>query len=190
MRAGCRRTARDGPFSDPARGRVRGRLWRPRLTRDRTAAACRGSWGRSRPRAASRTRPRCRPRVLFGTRRGHTHGPSPGPWRGRADGRGAIPWSRSRFDARRDGVRSRETLRGRVGLTLEQRSDPFQHVRGDLPTTALRAEDLLQLPLEVGVPAAGVAATQVSLDLDAQRTDELTVEVELDLLQHVLTLSR
>jgi hypothetical protein len=73
---------------------------------------------------------------------------------------------------------------------LEQRSDPFQQVRGNLPTSALRAEDLLQLPLEVGVPAAGVAATQVSLDLDVQRTDELTVEVELDLLQHVLTLSR
>jgi hypothetical protein len=35
-----------------------------------------------------------------------------------------------------------------------------------------------------------VAATQVSLDLDVQRADELTVEVELDLLQHVLTLSR
>jgi hypothetical protein len=35
-----------------------------------------------------------------------------------------------------------------------------------------------------------VAATQVSLDLDVQRADELTVEVELDLLQHVLALSR
>jgi hypothetical protein len=73
---------------------------------------------------------------------------------------------------------------------LEQRPYPVQQVRRDVPTTALRAEDLLQLPLEVGVPAAGVAATQVSLDLDVQRADELTVEVELDLLQHVLALSR
>ena len=40
------------------------------------------------------------------------------------------------------------------------------------------------------MPAAGVAATQVSLDLDVQRADELTVDVELDLLQHVLALSR
>jgi len=73
---------------------------------------------------------------------------------------------------------------------LEQGTDPFQQVGRDVPTTALRAEDLFQLPLEVGVPAARVAATQVSLDLDVQRTDELTVEVELDLPQHVLTLSR
>ena len=73
---------------------------------------------------------------------------------------------------------------------LEQRPHPFQQVRRDVPTTALRAEDLLQLPLEVGVPAAGVAATQVSLDLDVQRADELTVEVELDLLQHVFAVSR
>jgi hypothetical protein len=73
---------------------------------------------------------------------------------------------------------------------LEQRPYPFQQVGRDVPATALRAEDLLQLPLEVGVPTAGVAATQVSLDLDVQRADELTVEVELDLLQHVLALSR
>jgi hypothetical protein len=73
---------------------------------------------------------------------------------------------------------------------VEQRPYPFQQVRRDVPRTALRAEDLLQLPLEVGVPAAGVAATQVSLDLDVQRADQLTVEVELDLLQHVLALSR
>lgn len=83
-----------------------------------------------------------------------------------------------------------KTLRGRVVLKLEQRPYPFQQVRRDVPASALRAKDLLQLPLEVGVPAAGVAATQVSLDLDVQGADELTVEVELDLLQHVLTLSR
>jgi hypothetical protein len=40
------------------------------------------------------------------------------------------------------------------------------------------------------VPAAGVATAQVPLDLEAHGSDELTVEVELDLLQHMIAVSR
>jgi hypothetical protein len=73
---------------------------------------------------------------------------------------------------------------------LEQRSEPVHELGRHLVASALGPKDLLEPPLERGVPAAGVAAAQVVLDLDAHRSDELSVEVELDLLQHVFTVSR
>ena len=59
-----------------------------------------------------------------------------------------------------------------------------------LVAPALGPKELLQPPLERGVPAAGVAPAKVLLDLDAHGSDELTVEVELDLLQHMFAVSR
>ena len=59
-----------------------------------------------------------------------------------------------------------------------------------LVAPAFGPQELLEPSLERGVTAAGVAAAQVLFDLDAQRSDELTVEVELDLLQHVFAVSR
>jgi len=77
----------------------------------------------------------------------------------------------------------------RVG-PLEQRAEPIDELGRHMVTPALGPQDLLEPPLERGVPAAGVAAAQVVLDLDAHRSDELSVEVELDLLQHVFAVSR
>jgi len=73
---------------------------------------------------------------------------------------------------------------------LEQRPEPVDELGRHLVASALGPQDLLEPPLERGVPAAGVAAAQVVLDLDAHRSKELPVEVELDLLQHVFTVSR
>jgi hypothetical protein len=73
---------------------------------------------------------------------------------------------------------------------LEHRPDPLQQLGGDVVAAALGAERLLQLPLEVGMPRARVAASEVSLDLDTLEPDQLTVEVELDLSQDVLAVSR
>jgi hypothetical protein len=55
---------------------------------------------------------------------------------------------------------------------------------------AFRAEHLFQASLEVGVAGAGGAFPEVALDLHALDANELTVEVELDLSEHVLALSR
>jgi hypothetical protein len=66
------------------------------------------------------------------------------------------------------------------------RADPFEHLDGHVVTPALDAEDFLQASLEVGVLVARRAIPQVPLDLDALDRRELTVEVELDLSQHVL----
>jgi hypothetical protein len=73
---------------------------------------------------------------------------------------------------------------------LEQRPEPLDELGRHLVASALGPEYLLEPPLERGVPAAGVAAAQVLLDLDAHGGDELSVEVELDLLQHVFAVSR
>jgi hypothetical protein len=73
---------------------------------------------------------------------------------------------------------------------LEQRTEPVDELGRNLVASALGPKDLLEPPLERGVPAAGVAPAQVVLDLDAHRSDELSVEVELDLLQHVFAVSR
>jgi hypothetical protein len=59
-----------------------------------------------------------------------------------------------------------------------------------LVAPALGPQELLEPSLERCVPATGVAAAQVLLDLETHGSDELTVEVELDLLQHVFAVSR
>jgi hypothetical protein len=73
---------------------------------------------------------------------------------------------------------------------LEQCPEPVDQLGRHLVAPALGPQDLLELPLERGVSAAGVAAAQVLLDLDAHGGNELSVEVELDLLQHVFAVSR
>jgi hypothetical protein len=73
---------------------------------------------------------------------------------------------------------------------LEQRPEPVDELGRHLVASALGPQDLLQPSLERGVPAAGVAPAQVVLDLDAHRSDELSVEVELDLFQHLFAVSR
>jgi hypothetical protein len=73
---------------------------------------------------------------------------------------------------------------------LEQRPKPVDELRWHLVASTLGPKDLLEPPLERGVPAAGIAAAQVLLDLDAHGSDELSVEVELDLLQHAFAVSR
>ena len=61
---------------------------------------------------------------------------------------------------------------------------------GHLVASALGAQHLLQAPLELGVAAARGALPEVPLDLHALHADELTIEVELDLAEHVLAVSR
>jgi len=73
---------------------------------------------------------------------------------------------------------------------LEQSSESVDELGWHLVASALGPQDLLEPPLELGVPAAGVAAAEVLLDLGAHGGDELSVEVELDLLQHVFAVSR
>jgi hypothetical protein len=73
---------------------------------------------------------------------------------------------------------------------VEQRPEPVDELGRNLVAPALGPQELLQPPLERGVPAAGVATAQVPLDLEAHGSDELTVEVELDLLQHMIAVSR
>jgi hypothetical protein len=77
----------------------------------------------------------------------------------------------------------------RVGR-VEQCPETVHEFGRYLVAPALGPKELLQPPLERGVPAAGVAAAKVLLDLDAHGSDELTVEVELDLLQHMFAVSR
>ena len=76
----------------------------------------------------------------------------------------------------------------RVGR-VEQCPETVHEFGRYLVAPALGPKELLQPPLERGVPAAGVAAAKVLLDLDAHGSDELTVEVELDLAQDVLAVS-
>src|SRR4029453_13672394 len=95
------------------------------------------------------------------------------------------PIGRSRGDPGRAPAGS-----GRVGVgPLEERPEPVDELGRHLVAPALGPQDLLEPPLERGVPAAGVAAAQVVLDLDAHRSDELSIEVELDLLQHMFAVS-
>jgi hypothetical protein len=77
----------------------------------------------------------------------------------------------------------------RVGR-VEQCPEAIDELGRYLVAPALRPQELLQPPLERGVPATGVATAQVPLDLQAHGSDELTVEVELDLLQHMFAVSR
>ena len=73
---------------------------------------------------------------------------------------------------------------------LDRGAEPLDELGWDLVATALGPKDVLQALLERGVPAAGVAAAEMALDLDPQRFDELPVQVELELLEHVFAVSR
>jgi hypothetical protein len=73
---------------------------------------------------------------------------------------------------------------------LEHRPNPVEQLGWHIAATALVAEHLLQLALEVGMPGARIAAAEVLLDLDALQPHELTVEVKLDLSKHVFAVSR
>jgi hypothetical protein len=73
---------------------------------------------------------------------------------------------------------------------VEQRPEAVDEFGRYLVAPAFGPQEILEPSLERSVPAAGVAAAQVLLDLDAQRSDELSIEVELDLLQHVFAVSR
>jgi len=73
---------------------------------------------------------------------------------------------------------------------IEQRTEAVDELGRYLVAPALGPKEFLELSLERGVPAAGVAAAEVLFDLDAHGSDELSVEVELDLLQHVFAVSR
>jgi hypothetical protein len=73
---------------------------------------------------------------------------------------------------------------------IQERADPGVELGRDVVAPALRAEHLLQPALEIGMASAGMAATQMPLDLDALEPDELPVEVELDLSKDVFAVSR
>jgi len=73
---------------------------------------------------------------------------------------------------------------------VEQPPEAVDELGRYMVAPALGPQELLEPPLERGVPAAGVAAPEVLLDLEAHGSDELTVEVELDLLQHVFAVSQ
>jgi hypothetical protein len=73
---------------------------------------------------------------------------------------------------------------------IEHRPQPLDELGWHLVASALGPQDLREPALEIGVTGARIAAAQVLLDLDAHRSDELPVEVELDLLQHVFAVSR
>jgi hypothetical protein len=71
----------------------------------------------------------------------------------------------------------------------EHRADAFDDLLGDIVAAALRAEHLLQSALELGVPVTRGTLPEMPLDLHALQTDELAIEVELDLTEHVLAVS-
>jgi hypothetical protein len=73
---------------------------------------------------------------------------------------------------------------------LDRGAEPLDELGRDLVAPALGPKDVLQPLLERGVPAARPAAAEMALDLDPQRFDELSVQVELDLLEHVFAVSR
>jgi hypothetical protein len=73
---------------------------------------------------------------------------------------------------------------------IQERADPGVELGRGVVAPAFRAEHLLQPALEIGMAPARMAATQMSLDLDALEPDELPIEVELDLSKHVFAVSR
>ena len=88
-------------------------------------------------------------------------------------------------------ARGRFSCLGRVAVgALDRGAEPLDQLRRDLVAPALGPDRVLQPLLELGVPGAGAAAAEMTLHLDAQRLDELSVEVELDLLKHVFAVSR
>ena len=68
-------------------------------------------------------------------------------------------------------------------------ADPLEQLGRDVVAAALRAQHLLQAALELGVAAARGAVPEMPLDLHALHANELTIEVELDLAEHVLAVS-
>src|SRR5581483_3114359 len=95
----------------------------------------------------------------------------------------------ARGSPRTPAARGGSVERGPARLS-NQRADPLEQLRRHLVAAAPRPQQLLQPSLEVRVIHARRAPTQVLLDLDAQRSDELAVEVELDLLEDLLTVNR
>ena len=73
---------------------------------------------------------------------------------------------------------------------VEHRPEALDELGRYLVAPAFGPQEILEPSLERSVPAAGVAAAKVLLDLEAHGSDELTVEVELDLLQHMFAVSR
>jgi hypothetical protein len=71
----------------------------------------------------------------------------------------------------------------------EHRADALHDLERHVVAAALRAKHLLEPALEFGVAVTGGAFPQVPLDLHALDANELPVEVELDLTQHVLAIS-
>jgi hypothetical protein len=71
----------------------------------------------------------------------------------------------------------------------EPRAQALDHLGRDVVAAAFRAEHLLEPALEVGVALARGALPEMHLDLHAFHADELSVEVELDLAEHVLAVS-
>jgi hypothetical protein len=65
----------------------------------------------------------------------------------------------------------------------------LEHLGRDLVAPALGSQDLLELALEVRVPRARPAGDEVRLDLDAEATVELPVEVELEAPQDLLAIN-
>jgi hypothetical protein len=87
------------------------------------------------------------------------------------------------------GVAAREPLGGRVRAPREDRAHALRDLGRDVAAAALVAEHLLEPPWKSACRAR-VAASEVSLDLDTLEPDQLTVEVEIDLSQDVLAVSR
>jgi len=96
----------------------------------------------------------------------------------------------ARFGSAQTGAGTASRLRRVVVRAFEQVPNALEQLRRDIATTALGADDLLELTLEVRMAGAGTAAPEMLLDLQAHVTHELTIQVELDLLQHVFALSR
>jgi hypothetical protein len=72
----------------------------------------------------------------------------------------------------------------------EEGSHALEELDRHVVASALRADELLQAPLELGTAVAGGALPQVTLDLHALDADELSIEEQLDLAEHVLAISR
>lgn len=75
-------------------------------------------------------------------------------------------------------------------IVREHGAHPLQELDRDVVTPALRAHHLLQAALELGTAVARGAFPEVALDIHALHTDELSIEIELDLAEHVLAISR
>jgi hypothetical protein len=75
-------------------------------------------------------------------------------------------------------------------LAVEDHAEALEHVRRHLVAPTLRAQNGLQLALEVRVTRARVAGHEVLLDLDAQAAFELPVKVELEAPEDLFAVNR